>query len=259
MKRCFAFGCSYTGWNWPTVADFVGVNFDEYYNCGQGGNSNSLIQKEVILAHKKFNFTKDDYIIIGVTGIGRESLIEESKNNFKLTRTGDIFPNPSTNHPESSKCYANLIDNWSFALWRSVSAIETIKIFLDVCKVPYKIYPAIYFDNNKFNTHKGRLEQFNKLQSFLDIKESIDDFWITTNEPSTRTFITGETDGHPSQTVHFKYFEKHFGQFYGDKSVDLYKKTSTILNNSMADQSSSWSLLTKKYGFYREDICKRNF
>ena len=32
-KRFFAFGCSYTHWNLnPTWADFIGINFEEYYN-----------------------------------------------------------------------------------------------------------------------------------------------------------------------------------------------------------------------------------
>ena len=31
-KRMFAFGCSGTLGTWATAADFIGVNFDEYYN-----------------------------------------------------------------------------------------------------------------------------------------------------------------------------------------------------------------------------------
>ena len=32
ISRFFAFGCSYTNWPHPTWADFIGINFEEYYN-----------------------------------------------------------------------------------------------------------------------------------------------------------------------------------------------------------------------------------
>ena len=48
-KRLFTFGCSFTQWKWPTWADYIGINFDEYYNAGQAGSDNKHILNHILL------------------------------------------------------------------------------------------------------------------------------------------------------------------------------------------------------------------
>ncbi len=64
MKRFFAFGCSWTLYHWPTWADIVGQNFDQYYNYGQSGAGNRFIFERLIEADLRHNFNEDDLIII---------------------------------------------------------------------------------------------------------------------------------------------------------------------------------------------------
>ena len=64
MKRFFAFGCSYTNYAWPTWANLLSINYDEFYNWGLAGLGNRAIAERVSEANAKHRFTKDDLIIV---------------------------------------------------------------------------------------------------------------------------------------------------------------------------------------------------
>jgi hypothetical protein len=63
-KRFFAFGCSFTNYKWPTWADIIGKDIELYVNWGQLGAGNYFIFNSIIEADARYNFTKDDLIII---------------------------------------------------------------------------------------------------------------------------------------------------------------------------------------------------
>ena len=64
MKRFFAFGCSYTNYAWPTWANLLSVNYDEFYNWGLAGIGNRAIAERIAEANVKHRFTKDDLVIV---------------------------------------------------------------------------------------------------------------------------------------------------------------------------------------------------
>jgi hypothetical protein len=53
MKRFFVFGCSFTKHHWPTWADFIAVNYDEYYNFAQGGCNTFIMNRMIEIDHLK--------------------------------------------------------------------------------------------------------------------------------------------------------------------------------------------------------------
>ena len=63
-KRFFAFGCSFTNYQWLTWADIIGNDIDYYENWGWPGAGNHFIFNSVIEADAKHKFTKDDLVII---------------------------------------------------------------------------------------------------------------------------------------------------------------------------------------------------
>lgn len=65
-KRFFVFGCSFTNFQWPTWADILHQEMPNvtFYNFGQSGGGNLFITSRVSETHKKFNFSKDDLVII---------------------------------------------------------------------------------------------------------------------------------------------------------------------------------------------------
>jgi hypothetical protein len=63
-KRFFAFGCSFTNYKWLTWADIIGNDIEYYENWGSPGAGNHFIFNSVIEADARYNFKKDDLIII---------------------------------------------------------------------------------------------------------------------------------------------------------------------------------------------------
>jgi len=67
-KRVFAFGCSFTEYQWPTWADFIGRTYHnkgyEYYNFGNSGAGNYYILASLFAADTKYKFDKDDIILV---------------------------------------------------------------------------------------------------------------------------------------------------------------------------------------------------
>ena len=79
MKRLFAFGCSLTYYSWPTWADLISPNFDDYYNFGVMGMGNQFIQHTIYEANSIFDFTEDDTVLVMFTNPFRKSLKENKR------------------------------------------------------------------------------------------------------------------------------------------------------------------------------------
>jgi hypothetical protein len=71
-KRFFAFGCSFTNYYWPTWADIIGQDIPVYENWAERGAGNYFIFNSVMEAHARYQFNKDDLIIIMWSTIARE-------------------------------------------------------------------------------------------------------------------------------------------------------------------------------------------
>ncbi len=73
MNRFFAFGCSFTYWNWWTWADILGHSYgSNFQNWGKPGGGNGFIFNSVMEADERNTFTKDDLVIVQWTNITRE-------------------------------------------------------------------------------------------------------------------------------------------------------------------------------------------
>lgn len=73
-KRFFAFGCSFTGYIWPTWADVLSKEMphSEFYNMGHCGSGNLLITARLTEANARFKFDQDDLVIVMWTTFCRE-------------------------------------------------------------------------------------------------------------------------------------------------------------------------------------------
>jgi len=220
-ERCFAFGCSYTSHDWPTVADFVGINFNQYYNLGISGSSNTFIVDQIIKANDIYNFNNTDLILIGTTGFGRFSIYNKDKKEWN--HSGDIFPLKHY-HDRLQQLWAKEFDSVYFSSYRSLLALKTIKVILNSLNVLHIVYGAVsninfQYQNNETNS---LLNQFYDLHS---IKDDIDNFTITTmpaGEMLGYTFEDGTTDRHPSIKQHYNYFKKYFPDFVNQSSEKFF-------------------------------------
>lgn len=71
-KRFFAFGCSFTWYNWYTWADAIAKDVPESYNYGRPGAGNQYIFSSIVEANIRHKFNSDDLVIVMWTGVDRE-------------------------------------------------------------------------------------------------------------------------------------------------------------------------------------------
>jgi hypothetical protein len=224
FKRCFAFGCSFTKYMWPTTADFVGLYFDEFYNFGLAGSCNSYIMYKLYEIDKIYNFNKEtDVILIGTTGIARHSFLTnnldyEGINSWKTS--GDIIP-INSHHEKDIKTFSNTLFNLNHAIYSSYMAINYMKVFLENKEIKFFVYPAVnsdfYLDLAKELDISNRSKNlYSDWKLSHDIGESIDSFFMT--DDRIIIFETGEKDSHPPIIAYYKYTEKYFPEFVNDKT-----------------------------------------
>jgi hypothetical protein len=96
-KRFFAFGCSFTNYNWPTWADIIGQDIPVYQNWGKIGAGNHYIFNSIIEADARYNFNKEDLVIVMWTFLHREDRYYNSTwqcdtiQSLEQTYGGDWF------------------------------------------------------------------------------------------------------------------------------------------------------------------------
>ena len=247
MKRLFTCGCSYTIWHWPTWADYIGVNFDAYYNFARSGSDNKNILYNVLNANEKFNFTKDDTIIVMFTSFNRCSYFKQ----YELFNSGDLVEQQEQ-HPFMNKYpyEAGIYDSWLSA--------KSIKNLLDGKGVNYHLQQALPYDflwenkkvlktNHSINYSELVLDYLN----LLDSKVSLDG-WVQDNYDFVKERVvwqdTNTHDGHPTMRHHLDFVEKFFPQYYTEKAIDFYDVSMKHFTyESQYKQGKKFKLLKGKY------------
>lgn len=206
--RFFSFGCSYTHFNTLTWADYLGENFDEYYNFGRGGASNTFIMNRLVEANEHFVFdSKSDLVVVMLTGFNRFSWINDLKNLPTWETCGDLYLNLHLN-----KDYAytkDFLENmWSgkMAVYMSWIATKVIKLILKSNNINHKILMSLdnktYIENhNLFSIDSIGVNYVNDIYNTLDSKESFEEF---------RKRKQFDTQEHPSPDQHFNFAYEHF-------------------------------------------------
>lgn len=127
-SRLFTFGCSYTQWRWPTWADILGREFDEYQNWGLAGAGNQFVFHSIIEANQRNRFNPDDTVIIMWSTPDREDRYLRGK----WLERGPVYGSPHY-RPEWVKAYAD--DRW-YAI-RDLTCITAVKELLIKWGVKY--------------------------------------------------------------------------------------------------------------------------
>jgi hypothetical protein len=91
-KRLFTFGCSFTRYYWPTWAEMLGREYDEFENWGQSGIGNRAILERLTECVVNNDITEDDTIIIQWSEIHRFDLhLPRPHLPFGWGQTGNIL------------------------------------------------------------------------------------------------------------------------------------------------------------------------
>lgn len=234
-KRLFAFGCSYTEYQWATWANILGfelkLKYDsQFYNFGRGGAGNTYISNLISQADQYYNFNKSDLVIVCWTSIIREDRWKDNKWHCD----GNIYLANQCFDDETRKC---LIDNTHF-LMRDLANIKLIDNLLQ-SKTRYHFLSVGNIDDNTLfspqdshykkliTNYKNVLEKISSgymevlwnnnrhLKSLIDIK-SIHKYYL---------------DGHPNPVEHFCYLSKIFEYDFANETKSIVKKTNEAYKN----------------------------
>lgn len=245
MSRCFAFGCSFTKWYYPTWADYIGYNFDEFYNFAQAGTSNTTQFQRFIEVDNLYNFRKDDVILFGLTGLDRYNFFLEDKNKEtfllalgSLAKTDDLF---DTHH--KYKEFAGIIkfirdhfwkDKWG--IYYSWLAITTIKRLCNMvgCKVYF--IPALditmWEDKSQIVTNQQEQNMFLDIQSNLVTSMSLQVY-----DEKNYKKIYPVDDTHPFFDANWGYVKQYFPQYVTDKNTEIYTEMLEKLHMSVNNKT----------------------
>jgi hypothetical protein len=218
MKRCFAFGCSYTRYDYATWADLIGINFEEYYNYGRAGCCNTYIMNKIVEADHTYDFNPDtDFVIVMLTGFGRFSYLPP---NFNWQTKGDLHSyNHNTNDPVTVEFVKNMwSDDW--AVYQSWVAAKVIKQTLKNVKhhIVMGIDNSAYTDGTADLTYDMK-PKADEIYDILDVNITLDK-WKEKNQCYDSPFWEDiqHIDGHPSTNVYLKYIEEFFPRFNTTKT-----------------------------------------
>jgi hypothetical protein len=208
MGRIFTFGCSFTNYEWPTWADII-LYGNEGYNIGVSGSGNESMLYRIMEADRKFNFTKEDQIIVMFTTPIRWDLI---------TGTPPIFLGYGqvTNVDKVSKYNGELytIEGLCFKSYYSILAIKN---YLEHKQVNH-LFGSILDIFNDVDNYFSFVETSNELKDLIsyvktDVKFdliSVHDFLAKKRYINNRIWCTskkweGYDDYHPRPNLYHKY------------------------------------------------------
>jgi len=93
--KVFAYGCSFTRYNWPSYADILGLHY-ETYNRGNSGSGNERIFYHFMEDIKKNNISSNDLVILQWSGTDRFNYLKSNNlwigdGNILLAHNQSIF------------------------------------------------------------------------------------------------------------------------------------------------------------------------
>jgi hypothetical protein len=185
MSRVFTFGCSFTGYWYPTWADIL-INEAEVrgstgYNFGRSGAGNLFINLRVWEAHAKYKFTPDDYVLICWTGYNRE-------DKWVKGRSWITPGNLATQNVYDSWFVENYHDV-RFCAMRDCALISSTQLALKqlgVNAIHFSIAPLL--QNNEWHV----------FQTFEEQKDIIETYNIKLDAAPVMEYI-GTMDQHPDR------------------------------------------------------------
>jgi hypothetical protein len=229
-KRVFAFGCSYTTYNYPTWADILASEMPnaEYYNLGKSGGGNLMISNRVAQANCKFKFCETDLVMVMFSTVYRED--RYLSDNW--TTGGNIY-----NQPHYDK---NFVKNYcppDHFLVRDMALVEMTTTYLKSLgcgTVFFKMadWEAEYIPSEIGETETRTITKLASIYQDSDINNFPPSALSVVNPKGYTVTKDGKPrrDGHPTPEEHYT-FLKHTGITLTGLSEQYVKETMEKFNS----------------------------
>lgn len=232
-KRFFVFGCSFTGYKWPTWADILynqATNL-EYYNYGVGGAGNLQIMAKLSHANQKFKFNHDDLVAVMFTSFNRE----DRWINGSWLSLGNIY----NQNVYSEKWVLNFADPTGYII-RDMAIIDMTMNYLNALSCDTFALTSYPLDDSLENIlgsfdqkiveqiHLNYNQLIRSIPLYQGLKQDLWDQKIGHRYHNTDGSFFHDT--HPTPSEHLKYMRA--SGFNLGPSADLYAdaKTKELLN-----------------------------
>lgn len=235
VRRIFAFGCSFTSYDWPTWADLIAFDNPKssYYNFGRAGMGNVGIAARISEANKKFNFCETDLVMVMWSTFCRE----DRWINGRWFTQGNVYN--SEYDKEWIRKYADPVgylirDHAMISMtndWLKKSSAK--HVLLKSTPIEYTDFP---YDENKHivemvkDTYKNDynttmpIDLFSFMGNRWDFSKQ--QYWDDlTNSPYMRH------DQHPASVVYLNYL-KHLGFTFTQQTEDIAHVSDDIVANA---------------------------
>jgi len=267
--RCFAFGCSFTNWFYPTWADFIGINFNNFYNFAKGGTSNTLMFQRLIEVDQIYKFEKTDTILWGLTNLSRHNFFVQGREKTFLFGCGALNkPDQWFEEHHKYKEFSDIIKFTRDQYWKEKwgiyytwIAVSNVKRLCEAIGCRLIIIPAmnidIWEDTDHIITDATEQKMLNEIKKSLTIQLSLQDF-DQKNYKKPKPIL----DQHPFVDANWGYVNKHMPEFVTTKGCDYFNELwSVFLENSKSnkykDETEVWTFLQhykKEQNDWRDDL-----
>lgn len=160
-QRFFAFGCSFTGYIWPTWADILSKEMPdaEFYNAGRSGAGNLAIMARMTELNARFKFSETDLVIVLWSTFCRED--RYVRNSWQCP--GNIF----SQGVYDAKFIKKFADTRGYLLRDLVlitNAISHLELLpcdaVTLSSVPFDYQNETTFVNDILTTFKDTIDKF---------------------------------------------------------------------------------------------------
>ena len=244
--RLFAFGCSFTKYNWATWPEIIAHDLDiPFYNYGKSGGGNQYIANMICQADEFYKFTSDDLVIVSWTNVCRED---------KWKKGGWITPGNIFTQNEYDPAY---IKNWADPIGYMIRDFATIKLIssllknsgcqyhlLSMCDINIQIdqgnaniidpnFKSFY--DTVCQTYKKELDQI--LPSFFKTLWK-NDIYRNKLLPDKELYGNKFSDGHPNPKDHYIFLKEIFDHKFSESTDNAVKKSQNNLVKFIQDTSN---------------------
>lgn len=220
MKRLFVVGCSFTKYHWPTWADMLGKEYDQFENWGNSGYGNRAIAERLSELVVSRNITADDTIIVQWSDYHRFDV--HSTKLFPLSGWnggGNVLLNPEYS------------EQWRNHWWKEDSYMMHTFNFINLATALLETLPCTWYMLSMTDL-KSPIDQFSHLSKYK--KVFVKDKWLP---PIKDFFLNGHgysklelkneeyfnnhnkvidyTDPHPTPIAHFDYLNTYLAPKLG--------------------------------------------
>jgi hypothetical protein len=210
MTRLYTFGCSFTQYYWPTWADILGREFDQFENWGQCGGGNQFIFNSITECLIKNKLNKNDTVVVMWTNVTRE----DRYVGHRWLTPGNVYTYQTVYDQTFVEKFADVKGYYL----RDLATIHAAKRMLDSYDISYiftSMVPIKNSDQYNVNQVTELDEQFNLYSESLSIfRPSI--FESIFNFDWSSKPIVGQSkrlNSHPTPGEHLEYVNKILPEF----------------------------------------------